>query len=164
LPWATIADLNDGILATTREGITNLAVEETRMVPVAPGTLLYSFKLTIGKMAVTSSPLYTNEAIAALVPREPATLDSRFLRYALASIDGGAKATTAVKGRTLNLESLGKIPVPVVPRDRQMQIVADLDTRLAQFELARAAVRSEQEAIEALPAALLRRAFSGLGA
>ena len=47
-PWAAISDMNDGLLTATREGVTDLAVQEARLQPVVPGTLLYSFKLTIG--------------------------------------------------------------------------------------------------------------------
>ena len=60
--------------------------------PVPAGTLLFSFKLSIGKMAVAGIPLYTNEAIAALPIVYPKELSRDFLRYALMSEsrEGGA--------------------------------------------------------------------------
>ncbi len=35
-PWASISDLDQDSVTATREGITDLAVQETRLQPVAP--------------------------------------------------------------------------------------------------------------------------------
>jgi len=54
-----------------------------------------------------------------------------------------------------------KIEIPLPPLDEQRQIVAALSAKMAVAEQASAATEAELEAIEALPGALLRRAFSG---
>jgi len=54
----------------TRERITELGARESRSRLLKAGTLLFSFKLTIGKMAIAGMDLYTNEAIAALIPND----------------------------------------------------------------------------------------------
>jgi type I restriction enzyme S subunit len=101
------------------------------MTPVPAGTLLYSFKLSIGKMAVTERELFTNEAIAALVPRELAALDRDFLRLALMTVDAASGSSVAVKGRTLNRRKLASLPIPWVPAADQRRIAARLTEQLA---------------------------------
>ena len=51
-PWATIRDLDGGTLMSTAQGITDSAITEVMPEPVEPNTLLFSFKLSIGKMGL----------------------------------------------------------------------------------------------------------------
>jgi type I restriction enzyme S subunit len=60
------------------EGLTEEAVEKFR-VPVVPrGTVLMSFKLTVGKLCITDRDLVTNEAIAHFKVRQEGSLGSLF--------------------------------------------------------------------------------------
>jgi type I restriction enzyme S subunit len=158
-PWATISDLSGDTVTSTREGITDAAIQELRLRPVEAGTLLYSFKLTIGKMAVAERDLFTNEAIAALSPRDPSRLDSQYLRYALASVDPTAGASIAVKGRTLNSATLADLAIPVADIEMQRRIVAGLAARTAVVEEARSATMERAGRISSLRARVLERAF-----
>jgi type I restriction enzyme S subunit len=56
---------------------------------------------------------------------------------------------------------LSKLPIPLPPLSEQRRIAGILREQMAAVERARATAEAELEAIEALPAALLRRAFSG---
>lgn len=161
LPWATIADLSTSPVSTTREAITERAVRDLNMVPVPVGTLLYSFKLTIGKMAYAGVPLYTNEAIAALSPKRPDLVDSTFLRYALATIDAAATSSTAVKGRTLNGASLANLAVPIPGIDAQRRIAATVSSVLKQLEDVRRSVVAQEAAVSVLRDWAYRDAFRG---
>jgi len=49
-------------ISDSKEKITDLAEKPQKLLP--KDTLLFSFKLSIGKVAITKKPLYTNEAIA----------------------------------------------------------------------------------------------------
>src|SRR5438445_11548795 len=69
--WVTIRDMNGSKITVSKETVSEAAVRECMPEPVPAGTLLFSFKLSIGKMAVAGCPLYTNEAIAALPIRKP---------------------------------------------------------------------------------------------
>src|SRR5689334_3294562 len=83
-PWLSIADMNQGrFIRTTKEKITDSAVNESGCRQVSPGTLLLSFKLSIGKVSVSDIPLYTNEAIAALTIKDRGKIDPSFLYWAL---------------------------------------------------------------------------------
>ncbi len=125
--WVTIRELNGGVITSSKEMISNAAVRECMPEPVPPGTLLFSFKLSIGKMAVAGCPLYTNEAIAALPIRKPKQLSRDFLRYALEAESREGTADMAVLGKVLNKEKVSNLPVPVPPVAEQERIVKILD-------------------------------------
>jgi type I restriction enzyme S subunit len=88
--------------------------------------LLFSFKLTIGRMAFAGCDLYTNEAIAAFPIKDAEKLSSRFLYYALQSATFGG-SNQAAMGKTLNSKSLAEIEIPLPPLDDQIRIALLLD-------------------------------------
>ena len=125
-PWASISDLNQGLLITrTKEGITEEGAHAGKLVQ--PGTVLISFKLSIGKVSIAGIPLYTNEAIAALPIKYPSTLDARYLLRYLESLSLEEGANRAAMGRTLNKKTLSELPIPLPPLDEQRRIAAILD-------------------------------------
>lgn len=125
--WVTVSELNGGEITSSREQISEIAVREIMPPPVPTGTLLFSFKLSIGKMAVAGCPLYTNEAIAALPIKRPAELSRDFLRLALLRSSHEGAANTAVMGKVLNKEKVQQIRVPFPPLAEQERIVKLLD-------------------------------------
>ena len=66
IPWLSISDMgNAGVFAfITSEGITEEAVKKHNMKVVPVGTIFVSFKLTIGRVAIATKDMCTNEAIA----------------------------------------------------------------------------------------------------
>ncbi len=78
--WLSIADLNSaegGYVNDSKEYISDEAKQNIKIVK--KGTLLLSFKLTLGKTAFAGTDLYTNEAIAAL-PFKDKSLNKFFLK------------------------------------------------------------------------------------
>ena len=127
-PWLSIRDMNQGrFLSATAEQITDLAVRETSPRLCEPGTVLFSFKLSIGKVGIAQIPLYTNEAIAAFVPLEAKTLLNEYLVHALQYFGSNLEGQRAVMGQTLNKASLSQITIPLPPLDEQRRIAAILD-------------------------------------
>ncbi|MGR6860638.1 restriction endonuclease subunit S [Aliivibrio salmonicida] len=113
--WVSIRDLKKKVITETKEEITDLALKKTGIKQVSKGTLLFSFKLTIGKMAFAGTNLYTNEAIAAFVIKDPKKLDANYLYYALKSANL-LGLNQAAMGKTLNSKSLAAIEIPL-PED-----------------------------------------------
>lgn len=125
-PWLSIADMNQGLaIRRTKEQITRSAAASGR--PVLPGTVLLSFKLSIGKVAISEIPLYTNEAIAALPIKDKTVLDERFLLRFLESAELTSGSNRAAMGATLNKSKLQNIQVPLPPLEEQRRIAAILD-------------------------------------
>lgn len=126
--WASISDMSaKKFLSQTKELITDYAIDECRMREVPPGTVLFSFKLSIGKVSIAKTPLYTNEAIAALPIKEPELLIEDYLYHALRLVAGRIAGNRAAKGETLNKGSISLIDIPLPPRDEQLRIAAALD-------------------------------------
>lgn len=118
-PWATIRDLDGGTITATGEGITNTALDEVMPRAVEPGTLLFSFKLSIGTMGFAGRAMHHNEAIAALPVRDPDLLDRRFLFCALQVTTHEGTASHAVLGKMLNKRKVQQIEIPLPPIDEQ---------------------------------------------
>lgn len=66
--------------------------------------------------------------------------------------------------KTVYMPTLKALQVCVPSIDEQRRIAAEFRDRLAAIDAMEAAIRAEREAIEASPAALLRRAFEELAA
>ncbi len=126
-PWLSIADMNQGKeLTQTKEKISQTAVDELNCRLVEPGTVLLSFKLSIGKVGIAAQPMYTNEAIAHL-PIVNKSLNGDYLYWALRTIPLTAGADRAAMGSTLNKKKLNEIPIPLPPLEEQKRIAAILD-------------------------------------
>ena len=139
-PWATIRDLDGGALMATAQGITDAALDEVMPEPVEPDTLLFSFKLSIGKMAFAGRRMHHNEAIAALPIRNSKVLDREFLFHALKAKTHDEGANHAVLGKVLNKRKVEEIEIPVPPLDEQQRIVGILN-RAAKIERLRVRAR-----------------------
>ena len=128
IPWVSISDLTNGNLTETKEKISSKALKDVfhdRIV--AKNTLLMSFKLTIGKVAILRINAVHNEAIVSIIPfidSEHSLRDYLFVTLPMISQNGDFK--DAIKGKTLNKSSLTKLLIPLPPLKEQKRIVAKL--------------------------------------
>ncbi len=128
IPWVSISDLTNGNLTETKEKISSKALKDVfhdRIV--AKNTLLMSFKLTIGKVAILRINAVHNEAIVSIIPfidSEHSLRDYLFITLPMISQNGDFK--DAIKGKTLNKSSLTKLLIPLPPLKEQKRIVAKL--------------------------------------
>ncbi len=160
--WATIANLEFGKqLTDTAEFITDIAVTETKPKKVPKGTLLFSFKLTIGKMAFAGCDLYTNEAIAAFTPKN-GRIEKTFLFYALQAANLTVNAGDAAKGTTLNTKTMPLIEV-VFPEDidEQRRIVARIEKLNRCAEETKKTVAEREAKLDVLLQALYGQMIEG---
>ncbi|MDE2977715.1 MAG: restriction endonuclease subunit S [Acidobacteriota bacterium] len=129
--WVSIADMVHGqILRATKETVSAVARRDVfKREPESSGTMIMSFKLTIGKMARLGLAAFHNEAIVAIRPHL-SDLDPFLFRF-LPELAKRAKPKGAVKGATLNRESLAQITVPLPPIAEQQRIVAKVDELMA---------------------------------
>ncbi len=147
LPWVTIGDMSDTrYISTTKERITEHGANKSGSKLIPSGTLLLSFKLSLGKRAITAFDLYTNEAIAALIDLDKTRIDQTFLYWALGVIDYGVLVDRAAKGKTLNKAKLRKILIPLPPLAEQKRIARILDAA----DALRAKRRESIEQLDAL--------------
>ena len=122
-PFLSIAEMNSRTVDPVKEGVTEEALAEGKAKLVPAGSLLMSFKLTIGKIAFAGRDLCTNEAIVRIDPLPESGIDKRFLALALEHADLTEGQSRAVKGSTLNKGSLSAVRLPVPPPEAQRRIV-----------------------------------------
>jgi type I restriction enzyme S subunit len=119
--WISISDMaNYGrYTSNTQETITDIAVSESGIKLVPKGTIIMSFKLSIGRTAITSEDIYTNEAIMAFGDVDMSKFNIAFLQFLIANKNWLLNAKQAVKGHTLNKESIGNAKIIVPPIELQ---------------------------------------------
>ena len=125
-PWVSIADLiPDSILYETKEKVNKYSAEKIFKNRIsAAGTLLMSFKLTVGKVSILGIDAFHNEAIISIYPfidTDKIMTNYLFLIMPLISLSGDTK--TAIKGNTLNTDSLNSLYIPLPPIEEQNRIV-----------------------------------------
>ena len=134
-PWVSIADMvADGVTFDTKEKVSAKAISESFSDKISPaGTMIMSFKLTIGKMSTLGIDAVHNEAIISIFP----TVESKdedvikaylFKILPLVAITGDSK--NAVKGKTLNATSISNLMIPLPPIAEQERIVARIEELL----------------------------------
>lgn len=130
--WLSISDLQTKVVSESKEEITELAASTMDVIP--KGTLLMSFKLSIGRLCFTGCDLYTNEAICSFKNLQAS---GDYLYYALGRTDFSLYGKQAVKGYTLNKESLKIVEVHLPPFPEQTAIatvLSDMDAELTALE------------------------------
>ena len=128
-PWISIGDLStyDKYVSVTKEGISDLAIQESGIKLIPENTVVMSFKLSLGKTAITTVPIYTNEAIMAFVPTGKYEVYPAYFYYLFSGKDWTQGTNRAVMGVTLNKAILGEINITVPPLRVQREIAERLD-------------------------------------
>jgi type I restriction enzyme, S subunit len=130
--WLSIADLKSKVVSESKEEITTLAAADMKIIP--KGTLLMSFKLSLGRLCFAGCDLFTNEAICSFNQLQA---NAEFLYYVLGRTDFSLYGKQAVKGYTLNKESLNLIEVklPSIPEQIEISnILSDMDAEIGSIE------------------------------
>ena len=127
-PWVSISDMVDyGHINNTKEKISNAA--SSLMGSISPvGSLLMTFKLTVGRTSILNIDAYHNEAIITIYP----FIDDEFalrdyLFYTLPILSNMGDSKDAIKGKTLNSKSLNSLLIPLPPLKEQRHIIKRLE-------------------------------------
>ena len=121
--WVSIRDMRQRLTTGSAEQISRLGVKKSNVKLQQPGTVLLSFKLSIGRVAIAAVPLFTNEAIAGL---SPTGLTRDFLFHGLQGWDLLQGVDQAVKGATLNKQKLKKILFEYPESEREQAKIAEV--------------------------------------
>jgi type I restriction enzyme S subunit len=161
VPWVAISDMEEyGTITKTAEVVSEAAFHDVfrkRIVPA--GTLLMSFKLTIGRVATLGVPACHNEAIISIYPRDG--VDQRYLGYYLSQVDYSDHQDRQVKGNTLNQSKIDRIPILLPPDNEQRSIADVLDLCRAGLNTERAAEATATELKRATMRELFTRGLRG---
>ena len=134
--WISIADLSKcgKYIEETKEYLSDKAVEESGISLIPENTVIMSFKLSIGKTAITPESMYSNEAIMSFRDKHIVDLLPDYVYYMFSGRNWDEGTNKAVMGKTLNKATLSKIKVKIHPIDEQREIVKILDKVLTVLE------------------------------
>lgn len=147
--WVSIAEMNGQVITDTKEKISDAGVRDSNVKLIPKGTTLLSFKLSIGKTAIAGKDLYTNEAIAALIPKNKEQISDSYL-FAL------------FNGKLIDLENIGdkafgkslnssylkdEIKIPLPPPVVQKQIVAECEKIDEEYKNSRMTIEEYKQKI-----------------
>ena len=123
IPWVSISDMKEyGTIVHTKESVSPKAT--SLLGQISPrGTLLMSFKLTVGRTAVLDIDAYHNEAIISIWPFAAQEALKGFLFYTLPVLANLGDSKDAIKGKTLNTNSINNLLIPLPPENEQFRIV-----------------------------------------
>jgi len=135
-PWVSISDMKDyGHVKTTKEGVSEIAAQKVFRQISPIGSLLMSFKLTVGRTAILDIEAYHNEAIITIQPYVDKEYAFRnYLFYVLPLLANLGDSKDAIKGKTLNSTSLYNLYIPLPPLAEQQRIVAKIEELFEQID------------------------------
>ena len=136
--WISIADLSkcEKYIEETKEYISEAAVRECGISEIPASTVIMSFKLSIGKTAITAESMYSNEAIMSFRDRGLVELIPDYIYYMFRGKDWSEGSNKAVMGTTLNKATLSQIKIKVHEYEQQKRVVDVLD-KISSIILAR---------------------------
>ncbi|HEM3651881.1 TPA: restriction endonuclease subunit S [Streptococcus suis] len=129
ISWVSISDMPiRGHITKTKEGLSHSAINQ-KNIKIAPvGTLLMSFRLSIGKVAVLEIPASHNEAIISIFPYiDEKHVIRNYLMTCLPLISTAGNSKDAVKGKILNSTSISELLIPISNYREMNDIVSKID-------------------------------------
>ena len=156
--WVNISDLSDGAtIYETRKKISQAYVDAFSPEQIPAGSLMYSFKLSVGQTSFAGKPLFTNEAIASFLASE--TVDLHYLRYSSSFIIENAQ-TNIYNAKILNQDLINNAYVPFPPLAEQARIAVFLDRKCAEIDSVIADTRRTIEEYKKLKQSVITQAVT----
>lgn len=147
--WVSIKEMNGQVIEDTNEKITNEAIEKSNVKLIPAGTTLLSFKLSIGKTAIAGKDLYTNEAIAGLIPKNKNLLNKYLFYLFNANIMNTDNVGKKAFGKSLNSNFLkNNISIPVPPIEVQEKIISECEKIDEEYSKIRMSIEEYKNKIE----------------
>ena len=149
--WISIGDLSKcgKYIEDTKEYLSDKAVEESGISIIPAGTVVMSFKLSIGKTAITPEPMYSNEAIMSFRDKHLVPLLPDYIYYMFSGRNWDSGTNKAVMGKTLNKATLSKIRVKIHAIEKQKEIVQILDKVKSLINARQLEIQKMDDAIKA---------------
>lgn len=155
--WISISDMgNCGLfISNSAEKLTNAAIKKFNISLVPVNTILLSFKLTIGRVAISDCDLTTNEAIARFILPDECYLEFSFLMlklYNYSTLGSTSSIATAVNSKIIKSMKI------VMPSQKVLEDFHTITNPL--FEKIRF-TQKENQRLAALRDTLLPKLMSG---
>ena len=134
--WISIADLTktSKYISETKEYLSESAVGDSGIKVIPANTVVMSFKLSIGKTAITAENMYSNEAIMAFHDKHIVEILPEYIYYMFKYKNWDEGSNKAVMGKTLNKATLSEVEIEICSITEQRKIVSVLDKMSSALE------------------------------
>lgn len=143
--WANISDLGPRVISDTSKRISDEAVSASRIRKSPEGSLLFSFKLSVGQVSFAGCDMYTNEAIATFLETSAVALPYAYYAFPIFIVENASENIYGAK--ILNQSLIGGAHIAVPPLDEQRAIALFLDHETDEID---AFIADQEELIELL--------------
>lgn len=143
--WVTIRDLKSRVITDTANNISDEAARKASMNITPKGSLLYSFKLSVGTVSFAGIDLYTNEAIASFLEND--RTDLRYLYYSTPIFILQNASENIYGAKILNQELIRDAILVLPDKTEQIAIANFLDRETAKIDTL---ISKQQRMIELL--------------
>ncbi len=157
--WVSIRDMgiSGAFISQTSEYLTAESIERFNVRQVPNNTALLSFKMTIGRVALTDGEMTTNEAIAHFKLNEQSPLTSEYIYLHLKQFDYATLSSTSSIADAVNSKTVKAIPI-LVPNAVVVQAFQDAVRPI--FERIKL-IQQQAQTLATLRDTLLPRLISG---
>lgn len=120
IKWISIKDMgSEGVyMDSTAECLTQQAVEKFNIPVIPPNTVILSFKMTIGRLGITTEEMLSNEAIAHFKLINGSCLYSEYLYLYLKTFRWEQLGSTSSIVEAINSKMIKEMELVVPPKDR----------------------------------------------
>ena len=156
--WVTIADMKSKYIDDSANYVSDLAIKESNVSIIPKGSLLYSFKLSVGKVAFAGKDVYTNEAIFAVLPAKEYSLTYLYYSFPIEVIYNASENIYGAK--ILNQELIKSANIVFPPLNEQKQIADYLDKKTSKIDLLLQRLGRQKELLVEKRSALINKAVT----
>jgi len=161
--WISPADLtgykekfiSKGAKSITQDGLIN---SSAKLMPA--GSIHFSSRAPIGYVAISSSPMTTNQGFKSLIPFT-GVFNEYVYYYLKASKQLAEKRASGTTFLELSGKAFGLLPVPLPPPNEQKRIVAKIEELFSELDNGIAALKTAREQLKVYRQAVLKHAFEG---
>jgi type I restriction enzyme S subunit len=161
IPWLVSGEVNQGIITKSQKFITRLGLQNSsaKMIP-ENSVLIAMYGATAGQVALLKPEAATNQAICAILPNK--NIDSVYLFYVMKYQKNElVKKSTGGAQPNISQTLIQDLTIPLPPLPEQRRIADIIGKKLASVEKLKTHLAEQAETINALSAAILRKAFTG---
>jgi type I restriction enzyme S subunit len=154
IPWLKSGELNNGLINSAEESITEDALKNSSAKIIPKGTLLIAlYGATVGKLGILGIDSAINQAVCAISTKN--SIDQKFLFWYLSSYRNKllqARVGGAQPNISQQIVNDVQIPLPPLPEQRAIvskieQLSSDLDNGIENFKKAQAQLKLYRQSV-----------------
>lgn len=130
--WVTISDFSKKYISQSNLNLSDESIKLFMPSLSLKGSLMFSFKLSVGKIAFADKDLYTNEAIVSIPPNNGQCLE--YYYYMLPNVLHENATENIYGAKMLNQKIIANMLMVVPPLPEQRAIATYLDDKCAKID------------------------------